>query len=94
MMMQLGYAYARAGKKSDAQKMIGRLSSLGRKTYVPAFYSAAIYTGLGDLTRALEWLKKAHEERCDYLIHLPKEPAADPLRALPGFAGLVPRPPE
>jgi hypothetical protein len=39
-----------------------------------------IYAGLCDKKQVLAWLKKAHEERCDYVVHLPKEPAADPLR--------------
>jgi hypothetical protein len=65
---------------------------LARKRYVPSFYSVAIYTGLGDKKKALEWLQKARDERCDYLVHLPKEPAADPIRDTPEFARLVPRP--
>ncbi len=93
MTMQLGYAYARAGKKSDARKMLAMLSEQARKRYVPAFHSAAILTGLGDIEHALDWLMKAREERCDYLVHLPKEPAADPLRGNPRFEALVPRPP-
>ena len=36
--------------------------------------------GLGDIAKALEYLKKARDERCDYLVHLSKEPAADPIR--------------
>ena len=92
MTMQLGYAYAMAGKKAEAKKMLDALARLARKRYVPAFYSAAIHAGLGDKKQALGWLRKAHEERCDYLIHLPKEPAADPLREQPAFDELVPRP--
>jgi TolB-like protein/Tfp pilus assembly protein PilF len=92
MTMQLGYAYAMAGKKAEAEKMLAALAKVARKHYVPAFYSAAIYAGLRDRKHALEWLRKAHDERCDYLVFLPKEPAADPVRDAPGFAELVPRP--
>jgi tetratricopeptide (TPR) repeat protein len=92
MTMQLGYAYAMAGKKGEAEKMLAALAKVARKHYVPAFYSAAIYAGLRDRKHALEWLRKAHDERCDYLVFLPKEPAADPVRDAPGFAELVPRP--
>ena len=92
MLMQLGYAYAMAGRSADAKKMLAALARLSHKRYVPSFYSVAIYTGLGDTQKALEYLKKAREERCDYLVHLPKEPAADPIRGTPEFAQLVPRP--
>ena len=92
MMMQLGYAYAMAGKKAEAEKMLAALAKVAHNRYVPSFYSAAIYAGMRDKKRALEWLRKAYDERCDYLVCLPKEPAADPIRDAPEFAELVPRP--
>jgi hypothetical protein len=92
MMMQVGYAYAMAGKKAEAEKMLAALAKVARNRYVPSFYSAAIHAGMRDKKRALEWLRKANGERCDYLIYLPKEPAADPIREAPEFAELVPRP--
>ncbi|HLX36278.1 MAG TPA: hypothetical protein VKR29_00705, partial [Candidatus Binataceae bacterium] len=92
MTMQLGYAYAMAGKKPEAKKMIDALKGLARKNYVPAFYFAGIYTGLRDKEQALAWLKKAYEERCDYMVFLPKEPAADSVRDDPHFDELVPKP--
>lgn len=92
MTMQLGYAYAMAGKKAEAKQMLDFLAKLGRRTYVPSFYSGAIYTGLGDKEQAFHWLKRAYHERCDYMVHLPKEPATDPLRSDPRFDALVPRP--
>ena len=92
MTMQLGYAYAMAKKATEARKMMEALASLARRRYVPSFYWVAIYTGLGERENALEWLRKAREERCDYLVHLPKEPAADPIRNSPEFGRLVPHP--
>ncbi len=92
MTMALGYAYAAAGKKSDAMKMIDLLKARARRGYVPAFYVGAIYAGLRDVEQSLAWLKKAHDERCDYMVHLGKEAAADPLRKDARFAELVPRP--
>jgi TolB-like protein/Flp pilus assembly protein TadD len=92
MTMQLGYAYAMAGKKAEAVQMIDFLARLRRKAYVPSFYTGAIYTGLRDKEQALQWLRRAYDERCDYMIHLSKEPATDPLRSDPRFEALVPRP--
>lgn len=92
MTMQLGYAYAMAGKKSEAKDMISDLARLARRTYVPSFYTGAIHTGLRDKDRAFHWLRRAYVERCDYMVHLPKEPATDPLRSDPRFDALVPRP--
>lgn len=70
---------------------LGALAQIGA-AYVPSFYTGAIYTGLRDKERAFQWLKRAYDERCDYMIHLPKEPATDPLRSDPRFDALVPRP--
>lgn len=92
MTMQLGYAYAMAGKKAEARQMLAVLEKLARKAYVPAFYAGAIYTGLRDIEQAFRWLRRAYDERSDYMVHLPKEPATDPLRADPRFEALVPRP--
>jgi hypothetical protein len=47
---------------------------------------------LRDKERAFAALKRVYEERCDYLVHLGKEPAADPLRGDPRFDQIVPRP--
>ena len=91
MTMALGHAYAAAGKKGEALKMIDTLTKLARRRYVPAFYTAAIYAGLGDREKVFAYLAKARAERCDYLVHLPKEPAADAYRDDPRFAQIVPR---
>jgi hypothetical protein len=72
--------------------MLAALEKLARKAYVPAFYTGAIYTGLRDIEQAFRWLRRAYAERSDYMVHLPKEPATDPLRSDPRFEALVPRP--
>ena len=81
MTMQLGYAHAMAGEKAEAREMIDFPARLRRKTYVPSFYSGAIYTGLRDKDQAFLWLQRAYDERCDYLVHLNKS-APDPARLL------------
>ncbi len=50
-----------------------------------------IYTGLGDQNQAFAWLDKAYAERCEYLVYLPTEPMADPLRSDPRFPALLKR---
>ena len=59
---------------------------------MPSFHTGAIYTGLREKDRAFYWLRRPNVERCNYMVHLPKEPATDPLRSDPRFDGLVPRP--
>ena len=73
---------------------IGWRPTLSEPMRVPAFYFAAIYGGFRDTENAILYLRKAHEERCDYLLHLHHEAAADTVRSDPRFAELVPRPNE
>jgi TolB-like protein/Flp pilus assembly protein TadD len=90
--MMLGYASALAGRRSRAQEMLDSLGRRAKRGYIPAFYFAAIYAGLRDTERAISYLRKARDERCDYLLHLHHEPAADSVRSDPRFDELVPRP--
>ncbi len=50
-----------------------------------------IYTGLGDQDQAFTWLDKAYDERCEYLVYLPTERMADPVRNDPRFPALLKR---
>ena len=59
--------------------------------YVPSCYIAMVYTGLGDKNDAFAWFDKAYAERCDYLVFLPTDPMADPLRGDPKFNALLER---
>jgi TolB-like protein/Tfp pilus assembly protein PilF len=87
----IGHEYAVSGETAKAAQIIDQLKQLSTHTYVPAVYTALVYTGLHDLDHAFEWLDKAYNERCEYLVYLPTEPLADPLRADPRFAELLQR---
>jgi eukaryotic-like serine/threonine-protein kinase len=85
----MGHEYAMSGDKQKALQTISHLQQLAARTYVPTIYVALVYTGLHDLDHAFEWLDKATKERCEYLIYLPSEPLADPLRNDPRFSQLL-----
>jgi len=50
-----------------------------------------IYIGLGDKDHAFQALDQAYDERSEYLVYLPTEPLADPLRSDPRFAAFLKR---
>ena len=52
---------------------------------------AEVYAGLGNKTRALEWLEKAYEERSRSFSFLKVGPAWNSLREEPQFQDLVRR---
>jgi hypothetical protein len=52
---------------------------------------ALVYTALGEIDLAFEWLEMAFEERAGLLVWLYPDPAADPLRSDPRFDDLMRR---
>jgi tetratricopeptide (TPR) repeat protein len=87
----LGHLYAVSGQRAAAHKIIMQLQQIGNDRYVPSLYVAMVYTGLGDKDEAFAWLDKAYAERSEYLVYLPTEPIADPLRSDPRFPALLQR---
>ena len=89
----LGHLDAVSGQKAAARGIISQLQqmSTNKDTYIPSLYIALICIGLGDNDQAFAWLDKAYEERSEYLVYLPTEPMADPLRNDPRFFALLER---
>ena len=91
MIAMYGHSLALSGDAAGARKALAELRRLAQLRYVSSLYFAAIYTGLGEKSTALDWLDKAYAERSDRLIYLGVEPAADPLRSEPLFRDLLRR---
>ncbi len=87
----LGYAYAVAGQRSEAEKILEESNQLSRQRYVSPSHRALIYTGLGEKELAFEWLEKAYEDRNWVLVLLKVHPMFDPLRSDPRFTDLLQR---
>jgi TolB-like protein len=87
----LGHAYAIGGKKADATRVRDELEEQLKLRYVPPFWIAILYVGLGEHEQALKWLEKAYAERSGGLIWLGVEPRMDSLRSDPRFAALMQR---
>jgi tetratricopeptide (TPR) repeat protein len=56
----LGQAYAKLGRRTDALRLLDTLLGKSREEYVNPLHIARIYAGLGDRTRAFDWLEKAY----------------------------------
>jgi hypothetical protein len=68
---QMGYCYAMAGRRDEAQREIGILKARLESHYVSPMSFAAIYSGLGDNAEALAYLERAVEARDTSLpVHL------------------------
>ena len=58
----LAYAYARAGRRAEAESLLDSLRGRERHGYVPAFDFAIAYVALDSTTRAFEWLNKSIDD--------------------------------
>jgi tetratricopeptide (TPR) repeat protein len=87
----LARAYAVAGKRTEALRIVSNLRQLSKQRYVSPFGIAMIYTALGDSDQTFAWLEKAHEDRSVGLIALKVDPWVDPLRSNPRFQNLFRR---
>jgi tetratricopeptide (TPR) repeat protein len=85
----LGHVLGVSGKKAEAEIVLGELVDVSKRAYVPAHELAAVCLGLGRRQEALQWLRRAFEERSGLMIYLRLEPALDPLRSEQAFAELV-----
>src|SRR6195256_2782840 len=86
----LGQAYARAGNKADAQKIVARLNDEAKSRHVAPYAWALFYLGLGDKNRALDELETAYKRGdTNYLFVLKVDPLFDDLRGDSRFEALV-----
>jgi tetratricopeptide (TPR) repeat protein len=85
----LAYAYAKAGRRVEALKILAELDELSKQENIPPQERAIIYIGLDDKDQAFMWLEKAYEERFASIISLTSDPFFDSLRSDPRFAELA-----
>jgi len=88
---RLGYAYARSGKKDDAERVLQELVSDSKRRYVTPVAIAMVYCGLGNNDEALKWLNTAYEERPDAVLSIKLRPMWASLRGDPRFSNLLQR---
>jgi eukaryotic-like serine/threonine-protein kinase len=87
----LGHAYAIAGRAADARKVLAELQAAAAKSYVPSYWFALVYAGLGRRDEALRALERAYEERSTVLAYLLIDPRLAALRQEPRYVALARR---
>jgi len=68
------YALALSGDTNRAQAELKDLIEISKQNYFSAYHIAAIYVALNDNDQAVEWLKKAFDDRADWLVFLKVDP--------------------
>jgi TolB-like protein/DNA-binding winged helix-turn-helix (wHTH) protein/Tfp pilus assembly protein PilF len=87
----LATAYARAGRRSDAHRLIDELKRRRQTTYVPAGALINPHLALGDYDEAFVWFERAYQEQSNILQFLKVHPFFDPVRNDPRFVDLLRR---
>ncbi len=87
----LGHAYARVGKRPEAQQILRELQEMAARRYVAPYWPAVIYAGLGEVDAALDQLEKSYAERDVWLVWSKMEPRFENLRASSRFQALCQR---
>ncbi len=77
----LGYVYAKAGKRDEAIKILNQLLEFSKRGSTLSVQVAYVYAGLGDKDKAFEWLEKGYDEQNTQLGYLKIDPAWDNLRS-------------
>jgi eukaryotic-like serine/threonine-protein kinase len=102
LLTSLASAYARAGRRADANRVLRGLEAMwDRQGAAPAWHTAGtpyvcpyevagVYAQLGDRDRAIDWLDKAYRNR-SCLYWLRQDPRFDSIRSDPRFQELLAR---
>jgi len=85
----LGYACAANGDRAKAEQILQDLEELSKQRYVSPANRAAVYLGLGEKEKALDWLEKAYEDRDPIFWWIDGDQLYDSLRNEPRFQALV-----
>jgi len=87
----LALAYARAGRKNEARKLLEEAENLAKTTYVSPVSMAHACAALGQTDRVFRFLEQAYLDRNHNLATLKVEPTFDSLRQDPRFQDLLKR---
>ncbi len=86
---QLGQAYAMAGQRGKARRVLRRLTELARVRYVSPYHLAYVHTGLGEDEAAIDWLERAYEQRAQAIYGIKGSFLFASLRSHPRFIALL-----
>jgi TolB-like protein/Tfp pilus assembly protein PilF len=86
----LGQAYARAGQRDEAEKILAHLSEEAKSRYVSYYSMALMFMGLGEKEQAIDALERAYREGAgNDLFTIRVDPMLDDLRGQPRFEALA-----
>ncbi len=89
MLAYLGYGYAVAGQRVEAEKVLAKLREHAGRARVAGIYYGIVYAGLGESDRALDLLEQALKDHEGRLLVAKVDPIYDSLRGQARFQRLL-----
>jgi Flp pilus assembly protein TadD len=87
---RLGIAYATAGKRREASRILGDLQELSKRGYASPVEMASVVAYMnGKKEKALEALERGYADRYEYVCFPKVDPCYDPFRSDPRFQALL-----
>ncbi len=87
----LAEAYAKAGDRKEAFKILDHLKQESTRRYIPGAAFASAYLALGNKEEALKWLDKDFDDRFFAVNEYSIDPSLDELRDEPRFKAMLKR---
>ena len=84
-----GYVYGVTGQRERARAILARITNISRSKYVPAVDFAIVHIGLGEKTKALDWLDRGIDEHGSEMMLIKTDPRFDLVRSEPRFQRLL-----
>ncbi len=91
LLAALGYAYAKSGRRKEAEAVINQWKEFEKTKYVANYWVAIVYAALGDKEAAFAELEKAYRAHDWFLQRIKTDPFIDTLRDDPRLKDLVQR---
>lgn len=82
------YAYACAGRASEARSVLERIDWLRRERFVLNSFTPAVHLALGDVDAALAGLQTSNQTRCPWFFQILADPRLNRLHGNPAFEQL------
>ncbi len=83
------YALAKWGKIAEAREVVDELLGDAKDHFVPPYYFALAYNGLGETDKAILWLERGIKQNDPKMVFLKVEPKWKNLRSETRFVALV-----
>ena len=87
----LAAAYAKGGRKAEAEKVLADLKQKLKKRYSCSYEVGVAYVFLGRRDTAFQFLEKAYQDRSDCMPNLGVDPRLDEIRSDPRYRDLLGR---